>query len=544
MRPSLAIAALSALAFCASARAQVRVEAVVPRIAPAGVAAVPRGYSSLSLGALAAPPLSASFSVAPSPYAAAAPISAAGAPAALLPAAAASVPDAALPPSAAERPAAESPVTASAVEHPVDRNVGRWSLPKSEEGAAWRFRDLPFLSARLWDGSRAAPEAGAGAMGSVFVHPSRPDSVVKVARRGYADASGDFMSSDEDALDFEDRDLARLAALGASPRPLARLTISGRPASERERVYGSTVARLKKLRAFGPREHWLVHQLLGRIAEGGYVARDLNLGNIMIGRRGGDPLERAWLVDTLGVSSRPELDAQGRKALMLAEPVPWLAIQGLGLARPLGRMLDDALRPDRPLIPQDAKPLPWSKPRRYATLAAVLGALAFLPSLSHALAAPSALGILPSWTALAGAGVFLALAGIPLRIFAHRLAPWIMTRSKDRGVEILRTPPAMAVPELGIGALIEEIAFRGIAFIGGALLLMPFLPYAAAIAVASIASSLVFALIHGYGSVWTRVVGGMIYAGALVATGSLVLPIAAHFAFNLSLYVYGRYLRP
>ena len=531
-----------ALLLAASARSQVRVEVAAPRIEPASVAAAPSGIAaSLAVPApalLPAPSLRFSLNAAAAPAAASL--------AAPLPATALPVPVAAAPQitaaAAVAMPAPESKITMD------DWYSRRWSLPRSKEGAAWRFRDYLIAGTRLWDGSQNARELGSGIMGTVFVHPTRPDAVVKVARRGYADATGDFMGSDDEtALDREDHALTLLAEIGAAPRPLERLTISGRPASARERIYGSTLAELKRARLFGAREHALVHDLLDRIAEGGFIAHDLHFENIMIGRRGGDQRERAWVVDTLGVSTaRDPLGAAGRKAHMLAAEVVWLAFKGIGFAKPLGRLLDGALHRDRPLLPDGQGALPWSKPRRYATLTVLLGALAFLPPLVHAAlpSAPSALGILPSWTALAQAGVALALAGIPVRIFAHRLAPWMSRRSKDQGLAIVRESPASAVPALAIAALIEEFFFRGIAFLGGAALLLHVLPPLTAFAAASFASSLIFALTHSYGSVWTRVVGGMIYAGALLATGSLLLPIAAHLAFNLSLYIWGRYLRP
>lgn len=533
------------LSLSASVRAQVRVEAIVPPAAPGGIAILPVGSAPAPLS-LSAPVVGAALTpslslIAPAltavpvaaPVAAAAPAAAFAAPA--------DGPEAARAPEvvASEAPAAEAtePAKASAYE--------RWSLPKSAEGAAWRFRDLPFFGSRLWDGARKIQELGAGAMGTVFAHPTRHASVVKVARAGYADSTGDFMSTDEEALDFEDHALAQLAAHDAAPKPLARLTVSGRPASERERIFGDTVARMKLDGRFGRQERGMVQYLLERVAAGGYVARDLNLGNIMIGTREGDWRRSAWIVDTLGVEERPELDDAGRVAEMLDSPVPWIAYQGLGLHRPLSRALDGAMNPEEGLFATTRTPLAWPKALRWTTLAALLGLMTVAPPVAHALvpAAPSALGLIPSWTTLIGLSAALGLAGIPLRLFAHRLAPWIMTRSKDEGADMLRDHPASAVPTLAIGAAVEEAFFRGLIFLGGALLLAKFLPWIAAFAVAAFASSFVFALIHGYGSVWTRVVGGLLYAGALVATGSLVLPIATHFAFNLSLYVYGRYLK-
>lgn len=428
--------------------------------------------------------------------------------------------------------------------HPRDWQFHTWSHPPKEATPGWKFRDLPFFSAKLFDGSRAAEPLGAGAMGSVFAHPTRPDAVVKIARSGYADAAGQAMApDDETVLAYEDYDLDRLAALGAAPRTLARVEVSGRPGSVRERVYGRTVASLKRAGAFGPREKELVQGLLTRIAEGGFVARDMNLGNILIGRRAGDAEDRAYLVDALGVFEGKG-DAAARRAEMLAEPVPWLAWNGFGLARPLSRMLESAPHGAKGFGTEDA-PVAWPRWKRWAVLGGILGTMAVAPPLVHAanFSVSLGLGAMPSWGALAASAAVLGTAGIPLRLFAHRLAPWVMRRSKDQGAELMRQTPLLALPQLAVGAAAEEYLFRGIVFLGLAALLHLFLPALASLAAASFGSSLLFALIHGYGSVWTRVVGGMLYAGAFMVTGTLALPIAAHFAFNLSLYLHGRYLK-
>jgi membrane protease YdiL (CAAX protease family) len=521
-------------------RAQSRVEVPAVRPAPVGYAssvAPLSGAAVLSvprLDGVAAPALG--VSAAPS---AVAPTFVAG------PAASASVPI--LAPAMKAVPAAvvrvETPAAvASAVApaaHPLDWEFHSWARPPKEETPGWTFRDWPLFSARLWDGSRAADVIGAGVMGTVFAHPTRPHAVVKIARAGFADSAGCCMASDEQMLESEDFDLDRLAALGAAPRILARVEVSGRPGSVRERIYGDTVAALKRDGAYGETEKGLVHDLLARIADGGFVARDLNLGNLMIGRKGGEREVRAWLVDTLGVFEG-DGDAAARRAEMLAHPVPWIAWQGLGVARPLSRMLEV---PAKEGFGTSRTPISWPKPLRHAALAALLTVLAAVPAagaMFHAAASP---WIPRGWEALAVAGAAIGVAGIPLRLFAHRLAPWVMTRSKDESETLLRRRPAVAVPKLAFGAALEEVAFRGILFMGAAGLLSAVMPPAAAFAAASLGSSLLFALTHGYGSVWTRVVGGMLYAGALAVSGTLLLPIAAHFFFNLALYVHGRYLR-
>jgi hypothetical protein len=429
--------------------------------------------------------------------------------------AAAEAPSAAPPAAPAAAKAAPVPVAAAA---PA-------SLPKSDEGKAWRFSAPWWRAARLFDGARRVESLGAGAMGSVFAHPSRPDAVVKVAREGYAETAGQYMGpGDETVLDWEDADLSRLADAGAAPRPLARTTVSGRPASVRERVRGRTVRALKRSGAYGPRESALTRALIDRVAQAGLVARDLNLGNIMIGRRAGDAEDRAWIVDTLGVFERPGDPAAARAEMMRERGVRAAAVS-------------------------DDEPLAWSRPKRWLALAGLLTALAAAPPVLHALTlaplTPLALTSRPfaSWTAFALTAGAAAVAGLPVRVLAHRLAPWTMRWHSDSGDKIMREPPLKVVPLLAVGAASEEFVFRGFVFLGGAAALVPFLPLWGALAAASLGSSLVIALIHGYGSVWTRVVGGMIYAAALMASGTLLLPFAIHFSFNLFLYLRAKLAR-
>ncbi|MDE2490051.1 MAG: CPBP family intramembrane metalloprotease, partial [Elusimicrobia bacterium] len=328
------------------------------------------------------------------------------------------------------------------------------------------------------------------------------------------------------------------------PRPLARATASGRPASVRERIHGRTVAALRRDGAFGVRERALVDELIGRIAGAGFVARDLNLGNIMIGRRAGETDRRAWLVDALGVFESPEKTVEERRDEMLADPVPFVAVRGVGLSQPLSRALDAAARRDL----FDFSALPRPRVERWLALSGLLGALTVAPPLLHAAtAAPFAplslgLGIFSSWPALVGTAFVLAVAGTPVRVLAHRLAPWMMRRSRGEGAALIRKRPLRVAPLLLISAASEEFLFRALAYGLGAAALVHVLPPLAALSAAAFASSLVFALIHGYGPAWTRVVGGLIYCGALLVSGTLALPIAAHFLFNLTYYLRARYL--
>jgi hypothetical protein len=313
----------SAILCAVSARVQMR---AVPSLTLPGTVAAP--LAAQSVGASAVVPELTPYNV---PFAVQAPALPPSAVAPALTAApAASVPFA---------PAPNPVAVPASVAHPREWKFSTWTPPAKEETPGWKFRDWPFLSARLFDGGRSVETLGAGAMGSVFVHPTRPHAVVKMARAGYKDAVCCMAPDDESILQYEDYDLDRLAALDAAPKTLARVQVSGQPGSVRERIYGRTVGSLRRRGAFGADERAMVHDLLRRIAEGGFVARDLNLGNIMIGRRAGDAQDRAWLVDALGVFVRDGLPAV-RLAEMLAEPVPWLAWNGFGLSRPLSRMLD------------------------------------------------------------------------------------------------------------------------------------------------------------------------------------------------------------
>ena len=245
------------------------------------------------------------------------------------------------------------------------------------------------------------------------------------------------------------------------------------------------------------------------------------------------------------------------------------ASSSLGHLAPGGRVargpaLDSVSVGETPTGGPETIPLPWSKTARYATLAATLGSLALVPALLRVpLASFSVLGIVPSWRAFFVVAAALTLAGIPLRSFTQRLAPWNMTiAGSSGGVSLLGIPHRMLLwfsrrfipqavkhetgspslfrkfplnlPEILLHAAVEELLFRQILFLGGALALTAaHVPALAAYAASALFSSLFFALAHGYGLVWSRVVGGLLYAGTLLATGSLLLPLATHFLYNV-----------
>ena len=127
----------------------------------------------------------------------------------------------------------------------------------------------------------------------------------------------------------------------------------------------------------------------------------------------------------------------------------------------------------------------------------------------------------------------LALIGLPLRIFVFRLSPWSMHWLKDPGNGLAKKPLWVLLPLLAVAAASEELTFRAMAFGLSFVFLSTLMAAPLALAAASFLSSLVFALIHGYGPVWTRVVGGMLYSAAFAVTGSLLFITLAHMLFNL-----------
>lgn len=196
------------------------------------------------------------------------------------------------------------------------------------------------------------------------------------------------------------------------------------------------------------------------------------------------------------------------------------------------------------------KPYSWPKPARWLVLGSLLTLLSWAPPLLHAATqapfAPMNLGLgafsdFGSWPLLIAVGVAAGVAGIPLRNFAHRLAPWTMKSKKNPTDGMVEKSLALIVPQIAFAAAVEEVAFRGLIFPMAASLLMAVLSPYAALAAAGFAAALGFAAIHGYGPVWTRVVGALLYTVALVASGTLLLPIVMHFAFNMTLLLRERF---
>ncbi len=231
--------------------------------------------------------------------------------------------------------------------------------------------------------------------------------------------------------------------------------------------------------------------------------------------------------------------AGSRREIALSKPVPGGGSDAGLLESAVGKKSPAAA--DRNDGWEDKPALSWPRPVRYGILALMLGALSAAPPLLYAGGMNSGgilgVGALGSWPLLIGLAAVVGVAGIPLRIFAHRLAPWIMRSAPDEGEALMKKSPWKVVPLLMIGAASEEILFRGLIFLTAASLLIPLLSGVGAVAAAAFGSSLAFSLIHRYGPVWTRVVGGLVYCAALVLGGTLLLPILAHFIFNLTLYL-------
>ncbi|MBI5209093.1 MAG: CPBP family intramembrane metalloprotease [Elusimicrobia bacterium] len=207
--------------------------------------------------------------------------------------------------------------------------------------------------------------------------------------------------------------------------------------------------------------------------------------------------------------------------------------------------------------PRQTEPGPASWPawKRYGVLSGLLGALAFVPTMLNAtpfqtlagVAQPAlahgplsmlipTLGIFPNYLVMALAAIALGVGGLPLRMLAFKLSGWEMRSMPDSGDHLLRSPPWQVVPKLVFGAAVEELTFRGLLLPLAVLFLVPWMPQIPAFALGSFLVSLVFSLIHGYGSVWTRVVGGMLYSGAFAVSGTLFFPILMHLSFNLTVY--------
>jgi len=207
-------------------------------------------------------------------------------------------------------------------------------------------------------------------------------------------------------------------------------------------------------------------------------------------------------------------------------------------------------------LPEPSKLPLW---KRALVLTGVFGGLAAAPALLSAEVLPtvvqavaSSLGGSPlqifamnselmlnplAWAAAAA----IAYVTTPLRFFVYRMSPWSMRVKEDDGENLFKQSPWLVVPKLALGAALEEWLFRGMIFGLGFIFAATVMPAPLTFVAASFGGSFIFSIIHGYGPVWTRVVGGMLYSGLFALTGSLLFAALTHFFFNLGLYI--RYLR-
>ncbi len=210
------------------------------------------------------------------------------------------------------------------------------------------------------------------------------------------------------------------------------------------------------------------------------------------------------------------------------------------------------VRPEPPDPAADPEPFKLPFWKRALAVTGILGFLAATPSLLNAAALETVeQAVMPSLSSGNVLSIFaqnaglllspwawgiaaaLALIGTPLRIFVFKLSPWSMHWLKDPGNGLAKKPLWVLLPLLAAAAASEELAFRAMAFGFSFVFLATLMAAPPALAAAAFLSSLVFALLHGYGPVWTRVVGGMLYCAAFAVTGSLVFIALAHTLFNL-----------
>ncbi|MFI5348290.1 MAG: CPBP family intramembrane glutamic endopeptidase [Elusimicrobiota bacterium] len=153
-----------------------------------------------------------------------------------------------------------------------------------------------------------------------------------------------------------------------------------------------------------------------------------------------------------------------------------------------------------------------------------------LADLKH-FAAPFGLPFSP-WI-LAAAAVLVTLVDLGLNILSHYLSPAAMS---GRGVPRSRSWPAV-IANQALTATFEESFHRGSVFLSAFLLATLWLGPTIAFALAALGEALFFSLSHRYGGIWSRVFGAMLYSGAFLLSGTIWLPIAAHFLHNIVCHV-------
>lgn len=140
-------------------------------------------------------------------------------------------------------------------------------------------------------------------------------------------------------------------------------------------------------------------------------------------------------------------------------------------------------------------------------------------------------------------GVGLLIGATLGVLYLYVLAPLLETLQRTMGDFV---PPGKVLPTVSRGLvlffvanvllapLVEETLYRGIA--------LPVLGSALGVPWAVVLSCVLFGLLHWVGGFWymllTGVVAGGLFAGLYLWRGSLLAPLAAHFALNLVEFVY------
>lgn len=137
---------------------------------------------------------------------------------------------------------------------------------------------------------------GKGGFGAVYVHPVHEDVVLKLLAI-QLDAALFGSQSAQDVFREDIRVTEKLAQVGAGPHLLGTISVDGRPATVKERVFGDTVESLFFERRMTPADVELIREMLIKMAEAGYHLNDLRLPNMMIGTTRTNPTRQAYLID-------------------------------------------------------------------------------------------------------------------------------------------------------------------------------------------------------------------------------------------------------
>lgn len=181
---------------------------------------------------------------------------------------------------------------------------------------------------------------------------------------------------------------------------------------------------------------------------------------------------------------------------------------------------------------------------RAAIVTGIVGALLLAPAVLKAHGVEPLPSMVESpFLAVSLAAAITWLIDVPLMIATSVLAPKEMTRN----AALEDSPAPSLLVESGVILLWsagEEFVFRFLLF-GGLLWLLTAAGASAALAFApaALASSLLFAWAHGYGTFWDRVGGGVLYSGLYFLSGELWWPILVHFLLNFTLELLGRAAR-